>query len=61
MKKLREKRKMEENVEAHGNDKEMNNVEGRIDEINEEHGCDEKMTDVEGMIGDVDIDTMICE
>ena len=40
MKKLREKRKLEENVEAHGNDEEMQNVEGHIDERHEEHRCD---------------------
>jgi len=61
MRKLRAKRKMETNVEAHGGDEEMQNVKEHIDERNEEHGGDEEMTNVEGMIGNVDIDTMVGE
>ena len=59
MRKLREKRALERNVEAHGSDEEMQNVEEHIDERNEEHGGDEKMTNVEQMMGDIDIETMI--
>ena len=74
MRKLREKRAMEWNVEALGGDEEMQNVnlahggdegmyivEKHVDEINEEHGGDEEMTNVEQTIGSVDIEPMIGE
>ena len=61
MKKLRAKRKMEENVEGKSSDEEIKNVEEHIEERNEEHAGDEEMTNVEGVIGSVDIDTMIGE
>ena len=59
MRKIREKRAMEGNVEAlggeeemqnvnlaHGGDERMQIVEENVDEINEEHGGDEEMTNV---------------
>ena len=74
MRKLREKRAMERNVEALGGDEEMQNVnlahggdegmqivEEHVDERNEEHGGDKEMTNIEGIIGSVDINTMIGE
>ena len=73
MRKLREKRALETNVEAHGSDEEMQNleahggdegmqnVEEHIDEIDEEHGADEEMTNVEQTMGNIDIETMIGE
>ena len=48
-----------QNVEGHGGDEGMQNVEEHIDERNEEHGGDEKMTNVEQTMGDIDIETMI--
>ena len=74
MRKLREKREMERNVQALGNDKEMQNVnlthggdegmhivEEHEVEINEEHGGDEEMKNVEKAMGSIDIETMIGE
>ena len=74
MRKLREKRAMERNVEALGGDEEMKNVnlthggdegmqivEEHVDEINEEHGGDKEMTNVEQTMGSVDIEPMIGE
>ena len=74
MRKLREKRAMERNVEALGGDEEMQNVnlahggdegmhivEEHVDERNEEHGGDEEMTNVEKIMDSVDIETMIGE
>ena len=65
---------MERNVEALGDDKEIQNVnlahggdegmqivEEHIVEINEEHGGDEEMTNVEKTMGSVDIEPMIGE
>ena len=74
MRKLREKRAMERNMEALGGDEEMQNVnlthggdEGmqivdeHVDEINEEHEGDEEMTNVVKTMGSVDIEPMIVE
>ena len=74
MRKLREKRAMERNVEAlggaeeiwnvslaHGGDEGMQIVEEQVDERNEEHGGDEEMTNVEKTMGSIDIETMIGE
>ena len=74
MRKLREKRTFERNMEAHGGDEEMKNVnlthdgdegmhidEKHVDERNEEHGGDEEMTNVEQTMGSIDIETMIGE
>ena len=71
MRKLREKRALERNVQAHGSAEEMQNVEAHgcdegmqnveehADERNEERGGDEEMTNVEQTMGNIDIDTMI--
>ena len=73
MRKLREKRALERNVEAHGGGEEMKNVEGdggakgmknveeQVDERNEEHGGNEEITNVEQTMGNIDIETMIGE
>ena len=73
VRKLREKKALERNVEAHGSDEEMQNVEAHgdgegmqnveehIDERNEEHGGDEEKTNVEQTMGNIDIKTMISE
>ena len=74
MRKLREKRAMERNVEALGGDEEMQNVnlthggdegmqivEEHIDERNEEHGDDEEMENSEQTMGSIDIEPMIAE
>ena len=74
MRKLREKRAMERNVEALGGDEEMQNVnlthggdegmqivEEHADERNEEHRGDKEMTNVEQTMGSIDIETMIGE
>ena len=74
MRKLREKRAMEINVEALGGDEEMQNVnlahggkegmqivEELVDERNEEHGGDEEMQNLEQTMGSVNIETMIGE
>ena len=73
MRKLREKRALERNVEAHGSgeemknveehggDERMQNVEEHVDERNEEHGGDTEMTNVEKTMGNIVIETMINE
>ena len=74
MRKLREKRAMERNLEAlagdeemqnvnltHGGDEGMQIVEEHVDETNEEHGGDEEMKNVEKTMGSVDIETIIGE
>ena len=40
-----------QNVEAHGGDEEMQNVEEHVDERNEEHGGNEEMTNMEQPMG----------
>ena len=74
MRKLREKREMERDVEAlgcyeemknvnltHGGDEGMQIVEEHVDERNEEHGGDEEMTNVDQTMGSINIETMIGE
>ena len=39
-----------QNVEGHGGDEGMQNVEEHVDERNEEHGGDAEMTNVEKMM-----------